>query len=84
MNDLQIPPLTAAMIASSRGRQSRRRHTLLALMLVLLALGFLLTLMAGQTFTPLDEAIRVLAGDKVQVEMTPYDLTKGRITYRFK
>ena len=28
--------------------------------------------------------IRVLAGDKVSVEMTPYDLTKGRITYRFK
>ncbi len=26
----------------------------------------------------------VLAGDKVQVEMTPYDLSKGRITYRFK
>ncbi len=28
--------------------------------------------------------IRVLAGDKVLVEMSPYDLTKGRITYRFK
>ncbi len=28
--------------------------------------------------------IRVLAGDRVQVEMTPYDLTKGRIIYRFK
>jgi translation initiation factor IF-1 len=28
--------------------------------------------------------IRVLAGDKVLVEMTPYDLTKGRVTYRFK
>ena len=28
--------------------------------------------------------IRVLAGDKVTCEMTPYDLTKGRITYRFK
>jgi translation initiation factor IF-1 len=28
--------------------------------------------------------IRVLAGDKVLVEMTPYDLSKGRITYRFK
>ncbi len=28
--------------------------------------------------------IRVLAGDRVSVEMTPYDLTKGRITYRFK
>lgn len=28
--------------------------------------------------------IRVLAGDKVTVEMSPYDLTKGRITYRHK
>ena len=28
--------------------------------------------------------IRVLTGDKVLVEMTPYDLTKGRITYRYK
>ena len=28
--------------------------------------------------------IRVLTGDKVLIEMTPYDLTKGRITYRFK
>ena len=28
--------------------------------------------------------IRVLAGDKVTVEMTPYDLQKGRITYRFR
>ena len=28
--------------------------------------------------------IRVLAGDKVTVEMTPYDLTKGRITFRYK
>lgn len=28
--------------------------------------------------------IRVLVGDKVTVEMTPYDLTKGRITFRQK
>ena len=28
--------------------------------------------------------IRVLAGDNVMVEMTPYDLTKGRITFRLK
>lgn len=28
--------------------------------------------------------IRVLTGDKVTVEMTPYDLSRGRITYRFK
>ncbi len=28
--------------------------------------------------------IRVLAGDKVTIEMTPYDLSKGRITFRQK
>ena len=28
--------------------------------------------------------IRILLGDKVQVEMTPYDLSRGRITYRYK
>jgi len=28
--------------------------------------------------------IRILTGDKVKIEMTPYDLTKGRITYRMK
>ena len=28
--------------------------------------------------------IRVLVGDQVNVEMTPYDLTRGRITFRFK
>jgi translation initiation factor IF-1 len=28
--------------------------------------------------------IKILPGDKVQVEMSPYDLTKGRITYRHK
>jgi translation initiation factor IF-1 len=28
--------------------------------------------------------IRVLLGDKVKVEMSPYDLTRGRITYRFR
>ena len=28
--------------------------------------------------------IRILAGDKVSLELSPYDLTKGRITYRFK
>ena len=28
--------------------------------------------------------IRILTGDKVKIEMTPYDLSKGRITYRMK
>ena len=28
--------------------------------------------------------IRILTGDRVKVEMSPYDLTKGRITFRMK
>ena len=28
--------------------------------------------------------IRILPGDRVQVELTPYDLSRGRITYRYK
>ena len=28
--------------------------------------------------------IRILVGDRVSVEMSPYDLSKGRITYRYK
>ncbi|HEX7165461.1 MAG TPA: translation initiation factor IF-1 [Acidimicrobiales bacterium] len=28
--------------------------------------------------------IRILTGDRVQVELTPYDLTRGRIVYRYK
>ena len=28
--------------------------------------------------------IRILPGDRVRVELSPYDLTRGRITYRFK
>ena len=28
--------------------------------------------------------IRILPGDKITMELSPYDLTRGRITYRFK
>ena len=28
--------------------------------------------------------IKILTGDKVKIEMSPYDLTKGRITFRYK
>ena len=28
--------------------------------------------------------IRILAGDKVTIELSPYDLTRGRITYRYR
>lgn len=31
-----------------------------------------------------NEFYRILPGDRVTVEMSPYDLTKGRITYRFR
>ena len=36
---------------------------------------------SGKIRTPY---IRILQGDKVTVELSPYDLTRGRITYRFK
>jgi translation initiation factor IF-1 len=28
--------------------------------------------------------IRILSGDKVKVQLSPYDLTRGRVTYRYK
>jgi len=28
--------------------------------------------------------IKILVGDKIEVEVSPYDLSKGRVTYRFK
>ena len=28
--------------------------------------------------------IRILSGDKVKIQLSPYDLTRGRITYRYK
>lgn len=49
---------------------------------------FRVTLENGHTITAhisgkmRKNSIRILTGDKVKVEMTPYDLTKGRITYR--
>ncbi len=31
-----------------------------------------------------EQVIKILPGDKVRVEISPYDLTKGRITFRYK
>lgn len=42
------------------------------------------TILAYTSGRMLKNRIRVLQGDKVKVEMTPYDLTKGRITFREK
>lgn len=40
------------------------------------------TLIAYASGKMIKNHIRILAGDKVTVELTPYDLTKGRITFR--
>jgi len=51
---------------------------------------FKVTLESGQTIMAYISGkmrmhfIKILPGDKVLVELSPYDLTKGRITYRFK
>ncbi len=40
-------------------------------------------LLAHTAWKLINNRISLLAGDQVMVEMTPYDLTKGRITFRF-
>lgn len=42
------------------------------------------TILAYASGRMVKNRIRVLQGDKVKIEMTPYDLTKGRITFREK
>ena len=44
--------------------------------------SFLLTLAFGRFVIPMLRALH--AGDRVKVELSPYDLTRGRITYRYK
>lgn len=53
------------MLAATHRRHLHRRRTLLALAVLFAISGFLLTLMAGQTFTPIDDVLRVLAGETV-------------------
>ncbi|NQT49220.1 translation initiation factor IF-1 [Candidatus Kuenenbacteria bacterium] len=53
------------------------------------AAAFIVTLENGHTITAhlagkmRMNRIRILVGDKIKVELTPYDLSRGRITYRF-
>lgn len=54
-----------ALVAANRKQRWRRRLIMLALILVLILAGFTLTLMAGRTFTPLGDVIRVLIGEPV-------------------
>ncbi|MBA8837994.1 iron ABC transporter permease [Ochrobactrum sp. RH2CCR150] len=57
---------TAATIAQNRRLRARKRTAIIALLLVLLAAFFALTLMLGQSFTPPSDVVRVLLGDHVQ------------------
>jgi iron complex transport system permease protein len=57
---------TAATIAQSRRLRARKRTAIIALLLVLLAAFFTLTLMLGQSFTPPSDVMRVLLGEHVQ------------------
>jgi len=57
---------TAATIAQNRRLRARKRTAIIALLLVLLAAFFALTLILGQSFTPPSDVIRVLLGEHVQ------------------
>ncbi|TMV03939.1 FecCD family ABC transporter permease [Brucella haematophila] len=57
---------TAATIAQNRRLRARKRTAIIALLLVLLAAFFTLTLMLGQSFTPPSDVVRVLLGEHVQ------------------
>ena len=58
--------ITAGAIAASRRHRLRRRHRLIGLLLAILAAGFALTLMLGQSLTPPGDVIRVLLGQPVE------------------
>lgn len=57
---------TAATIAQNRRLRARKRTAIIALLLVILAAFFTLTLMLGQSFTPPSDVVRVLLGEHVQ------------------
>jgi len=57
---------TAATIAQNRRLRARKRTAIIALLLVILAAFFTLTLMLGQSFTPPSDVMRVLLGEHVQ------------------
>ena len=64
LSEGQVAALTDAL-ARSRERRLARRRLILVVMLVVLALGVALTLMLGQSFTPLGDVVRVLMGQDV-------------------
>lgn len=65
MSGRQATILSAGRIATSRQRQERQRLARLTITLLLVGAGFVLTLMAGQTYTPIADVLSVLAGQSV-------------------
>ncbi|MFI2213419.1 FecCD family ABC transporter permease [Streptomyces sp. NPDC020141] len=67
MSALVLParPSAAADVARGRARRALRRRAVAALLAVLVAAFFVLSLMAGRTYYPLDEVIRVIMGEQV-------------------
>jgi len=63
-----ITPAAPALVAESaraRSDRARRRRTVIAVLAAILVLGFALTLMLGQSFTPPGDVLRVLLGEDV-------------------
>lgn len=59
------PMTIAAEVAGARRRRARRRRGVILILMAVLAAGFALTLMLGQSFTPPGDVLRVLAGANV-------------------
>lgn len=59
------PMTIAAEVAGTRRRRARRRRGVILILMAVLAAGFALTLMLGQSFTPPGDVLRVLAGANV-------------------
>ncbi|MEU8353037.1 MULTISPECIES: iron chelate uptake ABC transporter family permease subunit [unclassified Streptomyces] len=63
--DLLTPALSVRAVAAGRVRRARRRRVVVLTTALLVAAVFTVTLMAGQTFYPLDDVVRVVSGEQV-------------------
>ena len=59
------PPATVEAVARDRVRRSTRRRLVITVLSVLVVATFVLTLMVGRTFYPIDEVVRVVLGERV-------------------
>lgn len=66
-NHIGVPgnPAAVERVAANRKKRFAKRRLYIAVLAVLVAVGFVFTLMVGQSFTPLDEVVRVIMGEDV-------------------